>query len=501
MAEEVELKLTLPESAHRRFLQSPILRQASSHQRGRLINIYYDTPALDLHRKAIALRLRRQGKIWLQTIKCAAPSIGGLSSRPEWEAPYDGHFDFSLIDARDVRKWLDRPKIRSRITPVFETNFLRNTWQFHHAPGTILLLMLDRGWIVAAGRREAISEVEIELVSGDTAQLFDLAQQLAEHLPLAPASRSKAERGYRLFLGTPSMPVKAEPAALAAEVSPLAAFRRVAQSCLRQIELNHAGAIASDDPEYIHQMRVGTRRLRACLRLFSPCLPADIEDEVLPPLRHLMARLGHARDLDVLLTEITNPVLTALPDEPRLAALAGLVTNQRHRARGQAIRTLLAPAYGQLMLRIAAWLHSLDEPPATTIMPLAKFADARLRRLRKKVRALSAAAQPENPGSLHAVRIAIKRLRYALEFFLPLVPGKTWRRVIQDLAAAQNTLGQINDLTNAGRLFDECVGEDVRLREATSLVGNWHRPRHAHLSVQVPILIHRLRRLPRIAVT
>ncbi|HTY99239.1 MAG TPA: CHAD domain-containing protein, partial [Rhodocyclaceae bacterium] len=60
---------------------------------------------------------------------------------------------------------------------------------------------------------------------------------------------------------------------LAAAASPLTAFRAIAAACLEQIAGNQAGAMASDDPEFIHQMRVAVRRLRACLRLFAPLLP------------------------------------------------------------------------------------------------------------------------------------------------------------------------------------------------------------------------------------
>ena len=57
----------------------------------------------------MALRLRAKGQQWLQTVKCAGSRAGGLSSRPEWETPYAGHFDFSVIDDPAVRDWLARP--------------------------------------------------------------------------------------------------------------------------------------------------------------------------------------------------------------------------------------------------------------------------------------------------------------------------------------------------------------------------------------------------------
>ncbi|MDD5249704.1 MAG: CHAD domain-containing protein [Rhodocyclaceae bacterium] len=497
MAEEVELKLALPEAAQRAFLRHPRLRGAVSRQTERLVNVYYDTPAQDLHQRGIALRLRRQGRLWLQTVKCAGRSAAGLTSRPEWEIPYTGNFDFSGIDADAVRDWLDRDRIRGRIAPLFETNFLRTTWRFEPAPGVALLLAFDRGWIAAAGRREAISELEIEIVSGEPRHLFDLAREIAQRLALAPALLSKAERGYRLFHSTPPAPVKAADIALTAAMPPLTAFRLIALSCLEHLQHNHDGGANSDDPEYIHQMRVATRRLRAALRLFAPLLPADFAAALLPPLRTQMALLGAARDMDVLLAEIAAPVMAALAAEPRLAALVGLVTERRFHDRSAAKAALRSAAFGQLVLLAGDLLHRPPFEPSAAPdgETLAAFADRRIRRLRRKVLRLAAAASVDDPSSLHALRIGIKRLRYALEFFGPLAPGKNLRGALAKLAALQDELGQINDLANAGRLLMACAGDDSRLREAVALIGGWHAPRYAALLRAVPRRLQQLRRL------
>jgi adenylate cyclase len=485
MGHEIELKLALTESAQRNFLRHPLLRQATGRQSFRLVNLYYDTPRLDLRERGIALRLRAKGRLWLQTVKCAGRAGGGLSARPEWETPYVGHFDFSAIDDRDVRAWLELPKLKPRIAPVFETNFQRTAWQFEPAPGTRIEMVLDRGWIAAAGRREAISEIELELQEGDVRHLFALARALAARIAVVPAPLSKADRGYRLFVQAAAAPVKAAPIPLSGDEEPAAAFNRIALACLDHLQRNHAGAIASDDPEYIHQMRVATRRLRAALRLFAPLLPPGFADPAVVPLRELMGVLGQARDLDVLLAEIAEPVLQALPDEPRLAALVGIITERRFDRRRAAIDFLRAPRFGALVLELLETLHDLTPPPKVgaggTALNLAGFATDRLRRLRGKVLRLAARARIDDPPTLHALRIGIKRLRYALEFFAPLAAPKAMRRLLGQLAALQDMLGQINDLANAGELLMDCAGSDARLREAVTLIGGWHGPRHQEL--------------------
>ena len=59
MAEEIELKLALPEDAQRHFLRHPLLKQATHKQAYRLTNLYYDTPTLDLRERGIAEREAR----------------------------------------------------------------------------------------------------------------------------------------------------------------------------------------------------------------------------------------------------------------------------------------------------------------------------------------------------------------------------------------------------------------------------------------------------------
>jgi inorganic triphosphatase YgiF len=490
MANEIELKLALPESSQRAFLRHPLLKVAATRQTLTLVNIYYDTPDLALKKSGIAVRLRRQGRTWLQTVKCAGSSAGGLSSRPEWETPYGGHFDFSAIDDDAVRTRLAKHSVLSRLTPLFETSFRRTTWNFGD-----ILLMFDRGWIAADGRREAISELELELAGGEVGALFALADALADRLPLLPAPLSKAERGVRLHLNTAPAPVRAGAIPLAPDLPPRAACRAIALTCLEQMQRNHAGAIASEDPEYIHQMRVAMRRLRACLRLFASVLPPNYAEPLLPALSEVMEKLGKARDLDVLLAEICAPVTAALPDEPRLSALAGIITDNRYAMRRNAIRHLEAREFGQLMIRLAALLHTSTLGDSLATESVAKYAAGRLKRLRRKVRALASAARLDEPTSLHGLRIGIKRLRYALEFFASLTRGKGQRRLANWLADLQGTLGELNDLANAGHLLMSCAGHDERLREAVTLIGGWHGPRHARLMARLPRLLDRLLQL------
>jgi len=498
MAHEIELKLALPKSAHAAFGRQPLLRNAADRQSVKLFNIYYDTPDLALRERGIALRLRREGERWLQTVKCASETRAGLSFRPEWETPYHGHFDFSPIDDAAVADWLGKKRIRERLLPVFETNFQRTLWRVE-TTNARLAVMLDKGWIVAAGRRESISEVEIELIEGNIDELFSLARTLAMHQPLVPVRQSKAERGYSLYKSVLPAPARARQVELDATVGPLKALQRIALSCLEHLQDNRIGAMVSDDPEYIHQMRVAARRLRAALRLFQPVLPAGFTDEILPALRAHMAVLGQARDLDVLLVEIAEPVLAAHPDDPQLAELIGVLTERRHEARQRVAELLGSPAFGRDQLLFLGRFHllfSTSPEPSSGLPTLRSFAHERLQRLRRKVLKLAQRARSDDPVSLHTLRIAIKRLRYALEFFAPLAARKSVERTVAALAGLQDVFGQINDLVNANRLLSECAGSDERLSAAAQAIIANHEAREQELLARVPEALASLRELP-----
>ncbi|MBI5109275.1 MAG: CHAD domain-containing protein [Rhodocyclales bacterium] len=490
MQHQIALKLAVAEDRHSALQRHPLLAGAGAREQQNLVSVYYDTGRLALRREGLLLRLRRQGASWIQTIKRQSESGSGLTIRPEWQAPYLNHFDFMQVDDAELRDWLQQEKIASRIASVFETKFRRTSWHIERTHGVRILAKLDRGWIASDGRREALSELELQLLSGTFDNLYEVALELARNQSLPPLPLSKAERGYRLFRNTPRRPVRASEIDVRKLQTPLAAFRLIALDCLSHLQSNHAGASDADDPEYVHQMRVATRRLRAALRMFRPVLPAGLEDTLAGPLRDLMNSLGQARDLDVLVAEIVSPVVRAIPDDPRLTDLAGAITNRQYAVRNAIRHALKQPAYGRLLLTASQLLHQspfIDLPtPKDDAPALLPFADRRLRRLLRRIHELAESVRVEHPPTLHELRIAIKRLRYAVEFFGAAIPGKTGSTVVKRLSGLQEELGQLNDLSSAGNMLMVCAGREQHLREAVTLIGGWHGQRHAALLAAIP---------------
>ncbi|MDD5298386.1 MAG: CYTH and CHAD domain-containing protein [Rhodocyclaceae bacterium] len=484
---EVELKLALPASARRAFLRQPVLAAAlAKHPARRVFSIYFDTPDLDLRARGIALRLRRLGRQWLQTVKCAGVVEGGLASRPEWEQPYDGRaFDFSQVDQADVRKFLEKARRKGLLSPVFETDFRRRTWHFEPLAGSRLELAFDEGVIRSGERSLPLCELEIEIQEGDTGPLLHLAQDLAASLPLRPDARSKAERGYRLFSALPPAPVHALPARLAPDEGTRGSFRKIALACLSQMQGNEEGVLASEDPEFIHQMRVGLRRLRSALRTFGPALAPEFVAGFDAPLRALARKLGAARDRDVLVDDVIRPVMAAFPGDARLEWLAALAGKDRLAAREGARAAVADPGYGRLILDLVAALHRPDFDQA--LDSLAAFAGLSLKDARRRVGRRAARAIGLDPLALHSARIAVKHLRYSLEFLSVLYRRDRVRVELSRLTALQSDLGHINDLANARRLLLALADTpSPHLCEALALLEGWHRGRMEHLLAGLP---------------
>lgn len=196
MAQEIELKLALPVRLAPRLRQHPALASTSSHKRC-IRNIYLDTPDQQLRQRRIAVRRRQIGDQWLLTIKTADASSNGLSRRLEWEYPMPpDQLDFSSIDSSDIRQLLERQA--AQLTLAFRTDFVRTAWQLQHEDSHIEIAM-DLGYIRTQHHREAIHELELELLAGHESALTSLAQKLQQTLPLEPLAPSKAARGYALL--------------------------------------------------------------------------------------------------------------------------------------------------------------------------------------------------------------------------------------------------------------------------------------------------------------
>lgn len=468
MAEEIELKLAIDPSA------IDLLRNAEPLARvvplrTRLDAIYLDTPSRDLRDRGMALRLRREGRHWVQTLKVGGdgPS-SALMARVEWQAPArmvkgEPRLDFNPLADSPLAAAVGDEKGRRALAPVFRTRFTRTSWTLKQGAISIEVA-LDIGEVLATrGRktlRSPIREVELELKSGSPKRLIDLALELvgkgANALALVPLSLSKAERGYRLAAGKRPAAVKASAAGFSAvlntQMSTTAALRAVGRRALEVLLANADSLRAGGDAECIHQARVALRRFRSAIRLLDRRhrdLPRGLNDE----LRWLAGALGAARDLDVLCDQTLPPfaeVVRASGGSVAVAAdrLLEVSREKREVERGAVIATLSGPRYARVALRLQRWIISSPPKAETLESVAARELERAHRRLFDAARFFSALSAERR----HEVRILAKRLRYSLDLLGVGLPADEVSRFIEQLAELQDELGAINDAAVAASL-------------------------------------------------
>lgn len=483
--DEIELKLRLSRQSLPRLLRHPLLAAAAagSGRTRRLLSLYYDTPRLDLNRQRVALRLRKVGRRWIQTVKAEGTVSAGLHRRPEWEAPLaGGRPDFSRLGDPGLERVFGAAAVRDRLQPVFCVDVHRTTRALRFPDGTRAELAVDRGEVRAGARAHGLSEIELELESGSPRPLFELALELQRSLPLEVEMASKAERGYRLLAaGTPPA-VKARLPALAADVSVNDALKAIAAACVSQLAANTEGVRGGGDGEFLHQMRVALRRLRSALSTFAAAYPQALFAPVRDELRWLGGELGPARDWDVFMTETLPPVREVFPGHAGLARLAGVCRRLQRSASARARAAADSPRFRRLMLGLSAWINCEPwlsgltpeqiEAVQGPLKPLAgRILRERCRRVAKRGKRHRALA----PAELHALRIAVKKLRYAAEFFAGLYPARASRGYIARLQGLQEALGALNDGATCARLLEEAARStrDAAALEAVGIVGQW----------------------------
>jgi CHAD domain-containing protein len=207
------------------------------------------------------------------------------------------------------------------------------------------------------------------------------------------------------------------------------------------------------------------RLLRSALALFAEALGEEPRRRWNGEMRWLPGELGPARDLDVLAGGLLPPVLGACGDDPELPAFRDLAEAGRAGARRRVREALASQRYADLAFRFAAWLARegwRDGADAEVRLrqrgDVVVFAAGVLHRRYRKVVRLGRRFGRLGADERHQVRIALKRLRYEIDFFADLFPRKRLARFREAATRIQERLGHLNDVAVAGRLARELVG-------------------------------------------
>jgi CHAD domain-containing protein len=225
------------------------------------------------------------------------------------------------------------------------------------------------------------------------------------------------------------------------------AFRTAATHYLHQLMVQHKGTSAGEAAA-LHAMRVAMTRLRTTIALFSPIVEGDKQIRLAAELKWLNAHLGIVRDLDVALERLA-----------KIKHQAGVTERswKRERTACQRLltRALVSPRYRRLIADLAAWIENGDWSRKRTknaagrrAQPADEYCTEKLKEWRKALLKKSRALEEVGARKRHRVRLANKRLSYAIEAAEKLVPTSeepAREATLKLLRKAQKSLGQLND--------------------------------------------------------
>jgi triphosphatase len=452
---EIELKLDVPADWAGHVGRLSVLRGVKPARPSTLQSTYFDTDEQKLRKSGLSLRVRRSDGQHVQTIKKQDSHSAGLFARNEWEQDLDSRQpDLDAARGTALEPLLGK-KLRRSLKPIFETRVHRTVYPIRHKRSAIELTV-DNGKVEAAGQSSPLCEIELELKEGDATGLFELARDIAKSIPVQLASKSKADHGYALIGNEAPSSVHAEPIKLSHAVDWATAFRTVARSCLHQIVANEP-ALRRHDPEAVHQMRIGIRRLRAAISLFADMLAGEQTERMKGEFKWITEELAPARELDVFVKTVIKQAAAQHANGPGMGAIAGDFRQRRTAAFARAEQAVASERFRRLVLDTLAWIEIGDWAgkndafnAALRDRPVAAAAAEELRRRRRKIRKQGARLAELDARRRHKLRIRAKKLRYATEFFADAFPGKKSARRHKKFAAKlkelQDALGDLNDI-------------------------------------------------------
>jgi len=398
---------------------------------------YFDTRDLRLARHGATLRRRTGGHDAGWHLKLPH----GGDERTEFAAPLDGDHDEVPAELQAM--------VRGRVAhqalePVASIRTTRVERDLLDGQGRRLATVADDHVVARRSKGDRVAmlewrEVEVELDGGDT-ELLDAVSERFERAGLhQDDTRSKLHRVLGDDVRPPVPPSDSKAAAV------------ILDHIAEQVEAIITGdaRVRAEEDDAVHDMRVGTRRLRSALATFRPFLDQRQTEPLRDEARWLGQELGRLRDAEVL-AERLAAVVDEEPSELVLGPVATRVEVEMRASQRAAREELLVALDSERYLDLLEDLHDLvDHPPWWPAHPPTPS------RVRKRVahafRRVDDRAEevPEEPGDaraagLHEVRKAAKRARYAAEAVVPLF-GKHASRSASRAEDLQDVLGEHQD--------------------------------------------------------
>lgn len=458
---EFELKFTTDAAGLRRI---PQLACLSAHQASRarhLVTVYYDTAQGLLLQNGMSLRLRKAGRgRAIMTFKAPALESSSAFHRREVEIPVGPNgFDLSSFDS-EIQDIIKKATKAAPLIERYTTDFRRKTINVKTGRST-LEIAIDSGMFLAGDKTHPLHEVEIELKSGDFADAIEWAKNIALEAKLQLATISKAERCAVLAgLALPTRRAKPEEMQSATPLDK--AIVIVLSDCLQHY-LDYLHPFREErSPHSVHQMRVGLRRLRAALKIFSKSFPKTGFRMFADRARDLATGLGDARDCDAFYQLAFGEALAHRHRPADAEILKSGLDRLRSESYAKAAEHIESEANLTFILDLQAFIlqrawrmDGTDSDFATLSQPAENYARDTLTLLMQRARKRGKDLLQRSDEERHEFRIALKNLRYNAALFGGLFgSGKTRKSWLAELADLQEILGLQNDLANAQLMLE-----------------------------------------------
>lgn len=459
---EIELKLRFAASDKNKLIQALLDLGIELEPETHLYATYYDTPDLLVRNQGIGLRVRKEQDHWVQTIKSIGTATGGLHVRKEVNLPVEGsELDLTKLPVRGRLGQLFEPeKLRSVLKPVVITDMHRRSGRWMTDHDAVVEIALDEGVITAKGASVTLHELELELIHGQAGSLYDLAMRLSQHVDFELQAHNKAEWGYAMISPLAHEPVFADLPVLSHSMTAEDGFAAILERCLYQFYGNHQ-AVLDGHIEGVHQMRVGLRRLRSCIHVYKQLIPVEMTEPLVKEIRWLNEKLSPIRDWDVFLQSM-DFVQSSFPDRkgiPRIVALGKSIRGMHH---AQLVERLNSRRFHHWVIQLGDWIHNRRwkedlrrKQRMRVLKPVEDYAREVLEHLYKRLTHDGKGFDQLPLEAKHALRIRVKRMRYALQFFSDLFGKKSANKLLQALGNLQDDLGYLNDVRVAASLLNE----------------------------------------------
>ncbi|UGX89015.1 CYTH and CHAD domain-containing protein [Phyllobacterium meliloti] len=457
---EIELKLRAPAGALDEIRQSSVIRQFARNKGviRRLEATYFDTPDHQLFKAGLSLRVRREGRRYIQTVKRVASS--GSLHRNEWEVPVAGMaLDLAALPIAEIGGPLDG-MAEAGLIPVFVTRVRRHILMLDQQD-TQIEVALDEGDIVFGPHCLPLCEVELELKQGKVASLYQVGLGLMDVVPLCLETQTKSARGYALAQGNTPGAVKAASSNLDRSDTVDEGITKLLSSCHEQIIANLSAALDGREPEGIHQLRVALRRLRVALHFLCHHLKSPVLEGLDAEARLFGQALGPARNWDVFIGSTLSGIEEANIPHIDMSALRVACKFSHDQAYHNARNVLAASRTNRFLLSFGliieqkSWRNDISSEELKILTePLGLFATRVLDRIEHQVRKRGRGFRHLHPDERHKVRLGLKKLRYATEFFLPLYSRRaSTTKYLKRLSQLQELLGEANDIKTTYELL------------------------------------------------